>query len=60
VPKVIKNIPTTISPITLNIYASEDCDGAIRLVKLERFDKVKYQINLVFQSDRNAVKRERE
>jgi hypothetical protein len=58
VPKVIRNIPTTISPITLNIYASELCDGAIRLGKLERFDKVKYQINLVDQSRRNAAKRE--
>lgn len=32
-----------------HIYASELCDGAIRLGKLERFDKVKYQINLVYQ-----------
>jgi hypothetical protein len=36
------------------------CDGTIRLDKLGRFDKVKYQINLVYQSDRNAAKRERE
>jgi hypothetical protein len=58
VPKVIRNIPTTIRAITLNIYASELCDGVIRLGKLERFDKVKYQINLVDQSRRNAAKRE--
>ncbi len=54
-----QNIPTTISPITLNISASEKCDGAIRVSKLEKFDKVKHQIKLVCQSDRNAVGRER-
>jgi hypothetical protein len=42
-----------------HIHASELCDGAIILGKLERFDKVKYQINLVYQSDRNAAKREK-
>lgn len=40
------------------MYASEKCDGAIRVSKLEKFDKVKHQIKLVCQSDRNAVERE--
>jgi hypothetical protein len=35
---------------------SEHCDGAIRLGKLEKFDKVKRQIKLAYLSDLNAVR----
>jgi hypothetical protein len=34
---------------------SEHCDGAIRLGKLEKFDKVNRQIKLAYQSNRNSV-----